>query len=142
MAGTLALEIATPERLVLKETVTEVQVPGAEGELGILPEHAPLLSVLGAGPLSYVAVGGGRKFLAIAGGWVEVQPDRVRILADRAEFADEIDTKRAQEALKRAEERLASPKEDLDVARALNAMKRAQARLACAQSADVGKPKR
>ena len=137
MAATLHLEVATPERLLLKEEVTEVQVPAANGAIGVLPEHAPLLSELGSGELIYTPVGSPRKFMAVAEGYVEVLPDRVRVLAFRAEFADEIDVRRAQEALKRAEERLARPIADLDTARAINAMRRAQARLAAAEHAGI-----
>jgi F-type H+-transporting ATPase subunit epsilon len=137
MAATITLEVVTPERLLLREQVTEVQVPGANGELGILPQHAPLLSDLGTGELSYVPVGGSRKFIAISDGWVEVLPDRVRVLARLAEFADEIDVIHAQESLKRAESMLLNPKEDLDVASALNAMRRAQTRLNAAEHSGV-----
>ena len=138
MADTLLLEVATPERLMLEEQVAEAEVPASDGALGILPEHAPLLAELGTGELSYTAPGSPRRHMAVSDGWVEVLPDRIRVLALRAEFGDEIDTARAQAALKRAEERLASPKENLDTARALNAMKRAQARLACARHSGVG----
>lgn len=138
MADSLLLEVATPERLMLHEQVTEAEVPAADGALGILPEHAPLLSELGVGELNYTPVGAARRHMAVGDGWVEVLPDRIRILALRAEFGDEIDVARAQASLKRAEERLASPMENLDVARALNAMKRAKARLACAQRSGIG----
>jgi F-type H+-transporting ATPase subunit epsilon len=127
------LEVATPERLILKEQVTEVEVPGANGALGILPEHAPLLSELGSGPLRYVPEGQRPRFLCVTGGWVEVGPKRVRVLASTAENADDIDVKRAQESLKRANERLLNPTGDVDIARALNALKRAQARLEAAR---------
>lgn len=133
MAGTLTLEVATPERLLLKEQVKEAEIPGANGSLGILPEHAPLLSELGAGQLSYVLENGQKKYMAVSGGWVEVLPDHIRVLALRAEAAEDIDVKRAEEALKRAMGRLAAPGPEIDVARAINAMKRAQARLAAAQ---------
>jgi F-type H+-transporting ATPase subunit epsilon len=132
MADTFELEIATPERLLIRAEVREAQVPAANGYLGILPEHSPLLAELGSGELSYAMPNGMRKCLAVDGGWVEVMPGRVRVLATHAEKADEIDTARAEAALARASERLAHPIEDLDVARALNAMKRAQARLAAA----------
>ena len=132
MAETFELEIATPERLLIRADVCEAQVPAANGYLGILPEHSPLLAELGAGELHYVMPNGTRKYLAVDGGWVEVLPGHVRVLATHAEKADEIDAKRAQEALARANERLAHPSADLDVARALNAMKRAPARLAAA----------
>ena len=129
MAGTLMLEVATPERLMLKEQVTEVTLPGANGALGILPEHAALLSELGCGPLRYTLEGRQAHFLCISGGWVEVAQNNVRVLANTAEHANDIDVQRAQDALQRANERLLHPTPALDVARALNAMKRAQARL-------------
>jgi F-type H+-transporting ATPase subunit epsilon len=129
MAGTILLEVATPERLMLKETVLEVEVPGADGELGILPEHAPLLSELGAGLLRYVVQGQSPRCMCVSGGWVEVGPDSVRVLANTAELADGIDVKRAQDALQRANQRLLNPTGDVDIARALNALKRAQARI-------------
>ncbi len=133
MAGTLLLEVATPERLMLKESVIEVEVPGAEGEMGILPEHAPLLSELGPGPLKYTVQGQPARCMFVSGGWVEVGPDSVRVLANTAERADEIDVKRAQDALQRANQRLLNPTGEVDMGRALNAMKRAQARIDAAK---------
>lgn len=132
MADKFQLEIATPERLLIREQVSEVQVPAANGYLGVLPGHAPLLAELGTGELTYVA-DGRRSSLSIDGGWVEVLPDRVRVLATHAEKASEIDARRAEEALHRAEEHLAHPDAGIDIARALNAMTRAQARLAAAK---------
>ncbi len=129
MAATLRLEVATPERLLLKEQVTEAQVPGLDGALGILPEHAALLSELGCGPLSYKLENGQTKYMSVCGGCVEVGPELVRVLAMRAEASTDIDVKRAEAALLRANERLLHPTPGLDVARALNAAKRAQARL-------------
>ena len=131
MAETFLLEVATPERLVIREHVTDAQIPASEGFLGILPEHSPLLSEMGSGDLTY-RMGGETHSVAVAGGWVEVLPEQTRVLANAAEKANEIDVKRAEAALKRAEERLNNPPADLDVARAINAMKRAQARLAAA----------
>jgi F-type H+-transporting ATPase subunit epsilon len=135
MAGSILLEVATPERLILKEQVSEVEVPGAEGEMGILPEHAALVSELGAGPLRYFPGGDRPHYLFVSGGFVEVRDNTVRVLADTAENADAIDVKRAQDALQRANERLLNPTGDVDIARALNALKRAQARLAAAKLA-------
>jgi F-type H+-transporting ATPase subunit epsilon len=133
MPATFHLEIATPERLLVQEpNVLEAQIPGKNGYLGILPEHAPLLGELGTGELTYRTTDRIQN-LAVSGGWLEVLPDRVRVLATIAERASEIDKERAQAALRRAEERLAGPKEAIDVARALNALKRAQARLSAAQ---------
>lgn len=135
MASTFTLEVATPERLVIREQVTEAQIPGKDGMLGILPDHAALLSELGVGELSYLK-GGTRYTLVIADGWMEVRDNYVRVLAGRAERADEIDTARAQQALKRAEERLAKAAGgEIDIGRALNSLKRAQARLAVAKGA-------
>ena len=128
MADKFQLEIATPDRLVLREQVTEAQIPAANGYLGILPDHSPLLAELGTGEMTYVADGRSHS-ISLSGGWVEVQPDHVRVLTTSAEKASEIDPKRAEEALHRAEERLAHPDAGIDIGRALNAMKRAQARL-------------
>lgn len=132
MADTFELEIATPERLLIRADVCEAQVPAANGYLGILPEHAPLLAELGAGDLSYLMPDGTRKHLAVDSGWVEVLSGHVRVLATHAEKADEIDSARAEAALARANERMAHPEVGIDVGRALNAMNRAQARLAAA----------
>jgi F-type H+-transporting ATPase subunit epsilon len=100
--------------------------------MGVLVGHAPLLSKLGIGLLSYTA-GGRQYFLMIADGIVEILPDHVRVLAVRAEKPDEVDTTRAEAAMKRAAERLQSPKEVLDYARAQSALKRAQARIELAK---------
>jgi F-type H+-transporting ATPase subunit epsilon len=122
------LEIVTPERLLIREEVSAAQIPARQGEIGARAEHAPLIAELGIGVLSYVS-GGRRKELVVCGGIVEVLPDRVRVLADAAERADEVDVKRAEEAMRRAQARLQGPDLGLDVARALNALKRAQIRL-------------
>lgn len=134
MAGLLHLEIATPERLLIKEDVTEVYIPAKEGMIGILPEHAPLLSELGVGELTFVK-SSGRGGLFVAGGWVQILNNEVRVIADRSENVAEIDTARAEASLKRAMERLAAPSTaGVDVARAINSMRRAEARLACTRS--------
>ena len=128
MAETFQLEVATPDRLLVREQVEEAQIPLVNGYIGVLPQHAPLLGEIGAGDLAYMAQGR-RRHMAVVGGWVEVLGENVRVLADRAEKADEIDLARAQEAQKRALDRLSRPVQDLDTARALNALHRAQARL-------------
>ncbi|MCS7025431.1 MAG: F0F1 ATP synthase subunit epsilon [Bryobacteraceae bacterium] len=130
---TFELEIATPERLLVQERVSEAEIPCASGQIGVLAGHAPLLSELGIGELTYL-VEGKKHSIAIAGGVVEVQPEYVRVLAMTAERPEDIDTSRAQAALKRAMERLETIKENIDYARALNAAKRAQARLRVAAS--------
>jgi F-type H+-transporting ATPase subunit epsilon len=128
MPDSLELEVATPERLLVREQVTEVQVPGKNGYMGILPGHAALLSQLGSGVLDYVA-GGQRRYLAVAGGFLEVLPGHVRVLADVAERAEDIDAARARAALQRAQGETGGE----DPAAALAAMGRAQARLAAAE---------
>jgi F-type H+-transporting ATPase subunit epsilon len=133
MATTFELEVATPEKLVIQASCTEVTIPGAEGELGILPGHAPLLSSLGSGVLRYKTADGRNEVLAIHGGFVEVQQTLVRVLTDAAENPDAIDRKRAEESLKRAQSRLANVVENVDFARALNAMKRAEVRVQVAK---------
>ena len=130
----IALEIVTPERSLIREDVDEIQVPGSEGYLGILPGHTPLLSTLAVGELWY-RVGGQTHYLAIAGGFVEVLPDRVTILAHVAERATEIDVTRAEAAKKRAEERLASRAVDINAERARLAMLRSLIRLQVASRA-------
>jgi F-type H+-transporting ATPase subunit epsilon len=131
MADTFELEICTPDRLLVREQVTDVQIPAANGYLGLLPGHAALLSQLGTGEMSYTSAGRVRH-LVIHGGFLEVLGGNTRVLTDAAEMADEIDEKRARESLQRASERLAKPIEGMDVARALNAMRRAEARLKAA----------
>ncbi|MGC9952180.1 MAG: F0F1 ATP synthase subunit epsilon [Bryobacteraceae bacterium] len=128
MADMLSLEIVTPERLLVREDVTAVQAPAANGYLGILPGHAPLLAEMGTGYLNYEA-GGKRWFLAVHGGYLEILANRVRLLATGAERAEEIDVERAKTALKRAQEQMFNPSLGVDPAAALNAMARAQARL-------------
>ncbi len=122
------LEVATPERLIVKESVSEAQIPGLDGYMGVLPGHAPLISELANGVLSYTS-GGGTRYLSIHGGFVEILPDKVRVLADSAEKKEEIDLKGAQEDLKRAYEALEDPPVDLDPASALAEMQRAQSRV-------------
>jgi F-type H+-transporting ATPase subunit epsilon len=130
MAATFELEVATPDRLIVREQVSEASAPGRDGYLGILPEHAPLLTELAPGLLSYT-VGGSKHTVFIGGGWMEVLPASVRVLAAVAEKPNEIDQKRAQTALDRAEKRLRESGE-MDIARALAAAERARARLAVA----------
>jgi len=101
----LQLEIVTPERLAYSDTVDSVVLPGAEGEMGILPHHAPLLATLGVGELR-IRKGGEEEFFAIAGGFVQVRPDKVVVMAETADLASEIDLERAQEARREAERAL------------------------------------
>ena len=135
MANAFTLEISTPERLLLHEHVTEAQIPAAQGYLGVLKGHAPLLGELGMGDLTYKKIDGSAHDLVVIGGYVEISDDHVRVLADRAEDINEIDVARAEQSLKRANDRLLHPVGGIDVARALNAMKRAQARIDAAKRA-------
>jgi len=128
MADALALEIVTPERLLVREDVTAVQAPAANGYIGILPGHAPLLAELGTGFLNYEA-GGKRWYLAVHGGYIEILANHVRVLATAAERAEEIDVERARAALQRAREEEINASLGVDPAFALHAMARAQARL-------------
>jgi len=128
MADKLALEVVTPERLLVREDVTAVQAPALNGYLGILPGHAPLLAELGTGFLNYEA-GGKRWYLAVHGGYLEVLADHLRVLATVAERAEEIDVERAKAAMRRAEEQVFHASLGVDPAAALGAMARAQARL-------------
>ena len=130
----LLLDIVTPDRLLVREEVDEVQVPGAEGYLGVLPGHAPLLATLTVGEIWY-RTGQDKHHLAIAGGFVEVLPARVTILAQIAERAHDIDVSRAEAARKRAEERLARPSPDFDMERARVALVKSLIRLQVASRA-------
>jgi F-type H+-transporting ATPase subunit epsilon len=129
VADGLTLEVATPTRLVVGDVVDEVVVPGSEGYFGVLPGHAPFLTTLGIGELTY-RKGRDEFHLAVAGGFAEVRNDKVIILADTAERPDEIDRARAEQARERAERRLAGrTDEEIDYGRAGAALARAQARL-------------
>lgn len=124
----LTLEVATPTRLVVAETVDEVVVPGSEGYFGVLPGHAPLLATLGVGELMY-RKGTAQYHLALTGGFAEVRNDKVIVLAENAERPDEIDRERAQRAKERAERLLSGREPDVDYARAQAALSRALIRL-------------
>jgi len=124
----LALEIVTPERSILHDSVDEVEIPGADGYFGVLPGHTPLLASLQVGQLWY-RKGTEITYLSVAFGFAEVLPDRVTILAQIAERAEEIDVERAQAARQRAEERLSSHARDLDLERARIGLLKAIARI-------------
>jgi F-type H+-transporting ATPase subunit epsilon len=132
MADTFQLEIVTPEKMVVRDQAEEMQIPGKNGYLGILPGHAPLISELAVGEISY-RNGGTTHHLSVAWGFAEVLPDKVTVLAETAERADEIDVKRAQEAKQRAEERLKSGNSEVDYSRAEVALQRAESRLDVAE---------
>ncbi|HEY3367414.1 MAG TPA: F0F1 ATP synthase subunit epsilon [Symbiobacteriaceae bacterium] len=133
MAGeTMTLQIITPERLLLKDVTTEALVaPVTDGSMGILYNHAPMVATLRVGVLRYKD-GAGFRRIAVGGGFMELSGNKITVLADTAEDADTIDVHRAQEARKRAEERLAERAANVDRARAEAALKRAIARLKAA----------
>lgn len=130
----LTLEIVTPDHSLVHEDVDEVVVPAADGYLGVLPGHTPLLALLKVGELWY-RKGSEKFYLHIAFGFAEVLPDRVTILADVAERPEDIDIARAEQAKKRAEERLAKPAVEIDFERARIAMMKSLIRLQVASRA-------
>jgi F-type H+-transporting ATPase subunit epsilon len=134
MADTFQLEIVTPERELVRTQAEEVQIPGKDGYLGILPGHAPLITELAVGEIVY-RIGEQTERLACAWGFAEVLPDKVTILAESAERPGEIDTSRAEQALKKGEERLAQADTPEEVDRALDRIQRAQARIDVAKKA-------
>ena len=132
----LQLQIVSTDKMLVNETVDEVQIPGENGYFGVLPGHTPLLALLHVGQLTY-RQGQELHYLMIAFGFAEVQPDRVTILAQIAERADEIDVSRAEAAKKRAEERLAKPAVDMDFERARISLLKALIRLQVAARARI-----
>ena len=132
----LTLEIVTPDRSLVNEQVDEVELPGSQGYFGVLPGHVPLLASLHVGELWY-RVGQEKHYLAIAFGFVEVLPDRVTVLAQIAERAQDIDVARAEAAKRRAEERVAKPSPDMDFERARVALMKSLIRLQVAGKARI-----
>ena len=124
----IRLDVVSAERVVYSDDVDLVVAPGTDGELGILPHHAPLMTTLGAGELR-IKKGGEEFYLAISGGFLEVRPDRVIILADAAERVEEIDIARAEAARKRAEEQLQRQLSEAEAASAEAALRRSLTRL-------------
>lgn len=124
----MRLEIVTAERVLFQGDVDAVVAPGIDGEIGILPKHAALMTVLQPGELRY-RTGGDEEIFAVTGGFIDVHADKVSVLADAAERADEIDLERAEEAVNRARQRIAEHGEDVDLERALGSLRRAQVRL-------------
>jgi F-type H+-transporting ATPase subunit epsilon len=136
LPASLHLQIVSADRSLVNEQVDEVEIPGADGYLGVLPGHTPLLTTLNVGELWY-RQGQEKHYLSIAFGFAEVGPDRVTILAQLAEKAHEIDPARAEAAKKRAEERMAKPATDMDFERARIAMLKALIRLQVASRARI-----
>ena len=137
--ATIKLDIVTAERVVFSGDVDMIVAPGVEGQLGILPHHAPLMTMLSPGELR-VRKSGEEFSLAISGGFLEVRPDRIIVLADAAERAEEIDIARAEEAKRRAEELLRSHPPEVDAARAEATLRRSLARLRVVQRRRKKKP--
>lgn len=136
--GKMMLDIVTPERRLVSAEVDEVTAPGFYGEFGVLPQHTPYLCQLGVGVLSY-RTGSARYFVSIIEGYAEVGPDKITILAESAERAEDIDAERAQESRQRAQERMAGQKseEELDFDRAELSLKRAIARISVANQSGL-----
>lgn len=130
----IQLDIVTPERAVLSEAVDELILPGSEGYLGVRPGHAPLLTTLKVGTIT-IRKGNEQRYLAVSWGFVEVLPERVSILAETAEMAEEIDLDRAVRARERAEKRLKSADPDVDFKRAQVALEKALIRIQVASKA-------
>lgn len=130
--ATFQLDIVSAERHVSSDQVDVLVAPGADGEMAILPSHAPLLTVLKPGEIRVVK-DGEDSFIAVSGGFMEVMPEKVTILADTAERLDEIDLERAEAALKAAQEQIASAPADMNLERALASMRRSQARIKVAR---------
>jgi F-type H+-transporting ATPase subunit epsilon len=137
LPDSIQLIIVTPERQLLRESVVEVTLPGAEGQLGVLPGHAPLITELGIGELSFETKGSGESVpVAVISGFAEILGDRVTVLAETAERPEEIDISRAEEAKKRAEQRLAAAAasdSNIDWGRAAVALQRSLIRIQVAR---------
>ena len=128
MSDTFQLEIVTPEKKVVDTAASEVQIPGKNGYLGVLPGHAPLITELAVGEITFRS-GAEEQRLAVAWGFAEVLPDKVTILTETAERPSEIDVERARQAKQRAEQRLTSGDPNVDVERSLEALHKADTRL-------------
>jgi F-type H+-transporting ATPase subunit epsilon len=138
----LRLEIVTPERQAYADDVDAVVCPGTEGEIGVLPHHAPLLSTLGVGELR-IRKGGQEEFFAIAGGFLQVRPDKVVVMAELADLASEIDLEAAEAARREAERAIEQGfEEPADLARARAAMERALLRIRVAERRHREGPRR
>ena len=135
MAHTFQLEIATPERLLVREQVASAQIPAEKGYLGVLPDHAPLFAQLGIGALSWESEANRNVTVLVCQGFIEVRDNQVRVLADAAEFGSEIDLGRAEKDLAEAQEQMAHQGPDADVAAILIRHRKAVARVEAAQKA-------
>jgi len=135
LADTFEIEIATPERLLAREKAIRAQIPAKDGYIGVLPDHASLLSELGIGAMTYTTPGDHRYSLAIRGGFLEIHNNVVRVLSDIAEKGQEIDVTQAEKDLKHAQDEMVTPALGVDIAGALIAVRHAQARIDAARKA-------
>jgi F-type H+-transporting ATPase subunit epsilon len=135
MADTFDIEIATPERLLARERAIRAQIPAKEGYIGVLPDHAPLLSELGIGAMTFTTPDDHRFSLAIRGGFLEIYNNVVRVLTDFAERGHEVDVTQAEKDLKHAQDAMVDPALGMDIAAALIAIRHAQARIDAARKA-------
>ncbi len=136
MADTIQIEIVTPERLLVSDTATEIQIPGRSGYLGVLPGHAPLITELASGEISYRKPSAGVERLAVHWGFAEVLPDKVTIMAEVAERAQDIDVERARQLRASAEKLLREHPEGPEHERALRGLRQAETRLEVASKDD------
>ncbi len=139
LPSTLSLELVTPDKSIVHESVDEVQIPGSQGHLGVLPGHTPLLTTLQVGEL-WFRRGAERSFVSVAFGFAEVLPDRVTVLAQIAERAENIDVDRAEAARRRANERLAGSAVNVDFERARVALLKSLVRLQVASKVRIRPP--
>jgi F-type H+-transporting ATPase subunit epsilon len=133
VAETFEIEIATPERLLAREKAIRAQIPAADGYIGVLPDHAPLLSELGIGAMTYTTADNHLFSLAVRGGFLEINNNVVRVLTDFAERGQEIDVSQAEKDLKHAQDAMINPALGVDIAAALIAFRHAQARIDAAR---------
>jgi F-type H+-transporting ATPase subunit epsilon len=135
VADVFEIEIATPQRLLAREKVIRAQIPAKDGYIGVLPDHAALLSELGIGAMTYTTPDDHRFSLAVGGGFLEIYNNVVRVLTDFAEKAQEIDVSAAEKDLKQTQEAMVNPALGIDIASALIAVSHAQARIDAARKA-------
>jgi F-type H+-transporting ATPase subunit epsilon len=138
VADTFTIEVATPERLLGREEAVRAQIPTEDGYIGVLPDHAPLLAILGIGALTYTTPQDHRFCLAIRGGFLEILNNSVRVLTDFAEKAQEIDVTQAEKDLKQAQDGMINPALGIDIASALIDARHAQARIDTKRKCEAG----
>jgi F-type H+-transporting ATPase subunit epsilon len=138
MADTFEIEIDTPERRLAQEQAVRAQIPAQDGYIGVLPGHAPLVSILGVGVLTYTTPDNQHHVMAVRGGFLEILDNHVRVLPDKAEKASEIDVAQAEKELKDAEAAMVNPALGIDIAGALIGVDHARARIDAANKQKTG----